>query len=76
MSSFKFKEGVDRWKFYSMRSNTQPNTKSCWSRVPQNQDQLNLGYYGDMIFEKPLGKSRNPISFIPYVTPSYNKDNV
>ncbi len=76
MSSFKFKEGVKSWKFNSMRSDTQSNTKSSWSRVPQNQDQLNLGYYGDMVFEKPLGKSKSPISFIPYVTPSFTKDGV
>ncbi|WP_434037195.1 DUF5916 domain-containing protein [Formosa sp. 4Alg 33] len=71
MSAFKFKAGTTTWKFSAMRSDTQSNTKSSWSRVPQNQNQLNIGYFGDMIFEKPLQRSRNPISLIPYVTPSY-----
>ena len=76
MASFKFKEGETQWKFNSMRFNTQANTKSSWAAVPQNQNQLNLGYFGDMIFEMPLKKSKNPISIIPYITPSYQSDYV
>lgn len=76
MSAFKFNEGVTQWKFSSMRSNTQSNTKSSWSAVPQNQDQLNIGYFGDMIFERALGKSNNPISIIPYITPTYINNRV
>lgn len=76
MSAFKFKEGVTKWKFSTMRSDTQSNTKSSWSKVPQNLNQLNLGYFGDLIFEKPLKQTKSPISVIPYVTPSFNKDYV
>lgn len=76
MSAFKFKEGEDQWKFNSMRSNTQSNTKSSWSKVPLNQDQLNLGFFGTMTFEKPLTKSNSPISIIPYISPSYYKDHI
>lgn len=76
ISAFKFQEGVSQWKFNSMRSNTQSNTKSSWSKVPLNQDQLNLGYFGTMTFEKPLAKSKSPISIIPYVSPSYYKDYI
>ncbi|KAB1069776.1 carbohydrate binding family 9 domain-containing protein [Tamlana haliotis] len=75
MSAFKFKEGITSWKFSAMRSDTQSNTKSSWTRVPQNQNQLNLGYFGDLIFEKPLVKTRNPISVIPFVTPSYTNEH-
>ncbi|MBU2950546.1 carbohydrate binding family 9 domain-containing protein [Tamlana agarivorans] len=75
MSAFKFKEGITSWKFSAMRSDTQSNTKSSWARVPQNQNQLNLGYFGDLIFEKPLVKTRNPISVIPFVTPSYTNEH-
>ena len=76
MASFKFNEGVTKWKFSAMRSDTQSNTKSNWSRVPQNQNQLNQGYFGDLIFEKPLKKSKSSISFIPYATPSYSEDYI
>ncbi|WP_067144973.1 DUF5916 domain-containing protein [Pseudotamlana agarivorans] len=75
MSAFKFKAGITSWKFSAMRSDTQSNTKSSWTRVPQNQNQLNLGYFGDLIFEKPLVKTRNPISVIPFVTPSYTNEH-
>lgn len=74
MAAFKFKEGETQWTFSSMRFNTQSNTKSSWSKVPQNQNQLNIGFYGDMIFEMPLKKSKNHISIIPYITPSYSSD--
>ncbi|MFD1292485.1 DUF5916 domain-containing protein [Lutibacter holmesii] len=74
MSAFKYKEGVTQWKFNAMRSNTQSNTKSSWAPVPLSQNQLNLGYFGTMTFEKPLVKSKSPISIIPYITPSYSKD--
>lgn len=76
MAAFKFKAGETQWKFSSLRFNTQSNTKSSWSKVPLNQNQLNIGFYGDMVFEKPLKKSKNPISIIPYITPSYNSDFV
>ena len=76
MASFKFKENVKQWKFSAMRANTQANTNSSWTKVPQNQNQLNLGFFGDMIFEKPLEKSKNPISIIPYITPSFTKDHI
>ena len=76
MSAFKFKEGVDRWKFNTMRSDTQSNTKSSWSKVPQNLNQFNQGFFGDLIFERPLKQTKSPISVIPYVTPSFNKDYV
>ena len=73
MSAFKFREGINTWKFSTMRINTESNTKSSWTKVPQNQNQLNLGYFGDMIFEKPLKQTKSPISVIPYITPSFNK---
>ncbi|QDO93158.1 carbohydrate binding family 9 domain-containing protein [Formosa sediminum] len=76
MSAFKFKEGVTSWKFNVMRSDTQSNTKSSWSKVPQNLNQFNMGYFGNLIFERPLKQTKSPISVIPYVTPSFNKDYV
>lgn len=76
MAAFKFEDGTQQWKFNSMRSSTQSNTKSSWSKVPQNQNQLNLGYFGDMIFEFPLKGSKSPISIIPYITPSFTKDYI
>ncbi len=67
LSSFKFKQGETKWRFNSYRFDTQSNETSTWARIPQNQLIFNLAFMGDMIFEKPLGKSRTPIAIIPYV---------
>ena len=67
LTSFKFKEGETKWRFQSYRFEFQSNERSVWPRIPQNQNVTNLGFMGDMIFEKPLGKSRTPFAIIPYV---------
>ncbi len=67
LTSFKFEEGVTKWRFNSYRIETQSNERSTWTRIPQNQQIYNLAFMGDMVFEKPLGKSRTPLALIPYV---------
>ena len=67
LTSFKFKEGETKWRFQSYRFEFQSNERSVWPRIPQNQNVTNLGFMGDMVFEKPLGKSRTPLALIPYV---------
>ena len=53
---------------------TQDNERNTWINIPQNQFIFSLAYMGDMIFEKPLGKSKSPISLIPYVNTGAFKD--
>lgn len=67
LTSLKFEEGATKWRFNSYRIETQSNERSTWTRIPQNQQIYNLAFMGDMVFEKPLGKSRTPLAFIPYV---------
>jgi len=67
LTSFKFEEGATKWRFNSYRIETQANERSTWTRIPQNQQIYNLAFMGDMVFEKPLGKSRTPLALIPYV---------
>jgi hypothetical protein len=67
LTSLKFKEGAKSWRFNSYRIETQSNERSTWTRIPQNQLIYNLAFMGDMVFEKPLGKSRTPLAVIPYV---------
>ncbi len=74
MSSFKFREGDTKWRFNSYRFDTQSNEWSTWSNIPQNQHITNLAFMGDMIFEKPLGKSKPPFSIIPYTLGDLTKD--
>jgi hypothetical protein len=67
LTSLKFKEGSTKWRFNSYRIETQHNERSSWMRVPQNQLIFNLAFMGDMVFEKPLGKSKTPLAIIPYI---------
>ncbi|MDC6354750.1 MULTISPECIES: carbohydrate binding family 9 domain-containing protein [unclassified Robiginitalea] len=74
LTSFKFREGENRWRFNSYRFDTQSNESSTWVRIPQNQNIFGLTFMGDMIFEKPLGRSRTPLALIPYVNTSWSND--
>ena len=67
LSAFKYKEGETRWRFNSYMFDTQSNERTTWIQIPQNQFIFNLAFMGDMVFEKPLGKSKAPISIIPYI---------
>lgn len=73
-SSFKFKTGTDRWRFNAYRFDTQSNQWSTWSNIPQNLVITNMAFMGDMIFERPLGVSKSPISLIPYVSGNVSRD--
>ena len=67
LTSFKFKQGETKWRFNSYRFDVQSNESSTWMQIPQNQFIFNLAFMGDMVFEKPLGKSRTPFALIPYI---------
>ncbi|WP_299208958.1 DUF5916 domain-containing protein [uncultured Dokdonia sp.] len=73
-SAFKFREGETRWRFNSYQFDTQGNERNTWTNIPQNQFIFNLAYMGDMVFEKPLGNSKSPISIIPYINTLVGKD--
>ena len=74
LTSFKFKQGETKWRFNSYRFDMQTNETSTWMKIPQNQLIYNLAFMGDMVFEKPLGKSRTPMALIPYVNGIVGKD--
>ena len=74
LTAFKFKEGETKWGFNSYRFDTQSNETSAWMKIPQNQNVFGMTFMGDMIFERPLGKSRSPIAIIPYINALSQKD--
>lgn len=73
-NSIKFREGETSWRLQGYRWDLQSNEQTAWSPVPQNQMLSNLAFMGEMVFEKPLGKSRSPIAVIPYVNALSQKD--
>ncbi|RDY57675.1 DUF5916 domain-containing protein [Flagellimonas nanhaiensis] len=74
LTSFKFREGETKWRFNSYRFDMQANERSTWIEIPQNQLIFSLAFMGDMVFEKPLGKSRTPLAIIPFVNGISGKD--
>ena len=74
LSAFKYREGETKWRFNSYQFDTQDNERNTWVNIPQNQFIFNLAYMGEMIFEKPLGKSKTPVSIIPYINTITAKD--
>jgi hypothetical protein len=74
LTAFKFREGETKWRFNSYQFDTQDNQQNTWMNIPQNQYIFSLAYMGEMIFEKPLGKSRAPIAIIPYINTFSGKD--
>jgi hypothetical protein len=73
-SSLKFREGDTSWRLKAYRWDMQTNEQSTWARVPQNQLLSNLAFMGEMVFEKPLGKSRTPLAIIPYINALKSRD--
>lgn len=74
LTSLKFNEGATKWRFNSYRIDSQSNERSTWTRIPQNQIIFSLAFMGDMVFEKPLGKSRTPLALIPYINTIADKE--
>ncbi len=74
LSAFKYREGETKWRFNSYHFDTKANERNTWINIPQNQYIFNLAFMGDMIFEKPLGKSKTPISIIPFMNGLVGKD--
>ncbi|MFT5215457.1 MAG: hypothetical protein ACI83H_000566 [Glaciecola sp.] len=74
LSAFKYREGETKWRFNSYHFDTKDNERNTWINIPQNQPIFSLAYMGDMIFEKPLGNSKTPISIIPYVNTLIGKN--
>ncbi len=72
--SLKFEEGSTKWRFRPYRFNLQTNEFSTWNRIPQTQLLGSLAFMGELVFEKPLGKSRTPYAFIPYINTLIQKD--
>jgi hypothetical protein len=64
---FKYREGETKWRVGAYQRNTKNKAWNLWHQVPENQEFSNLGFMGDMYFEKPLGKSKAKKSIIPYI---------
>ncbi|MCW5518905.1 carbohydrate binding family 9 domain-containing protein [Aureitalea sp. L0-47] len=73
-TSLKFEEGATNWGVRPYRFNIQSNETSTLARVPQSQLLGTLAFMDELVFEKPLGKSRTPFALIPYINGLAQKD--
>ena len=78
-SSVKYPDNSKKWSFQVYRYDLQTNERTIWSRVPQNLIPINIGFFGELVFEEPLKKSKSPIYIIPYInslTPKKPNENI
>ena len=73
-TSIKFAEGGDRWRYRAYRFNLQTNERSTSVQLPQTQILSNLAFMDELVFERPLGQSRNSPAIIPYVNALAQRD--
>ena len=67
LSSIRFANNSRSWRYNVSRRRIFANEFSTLFKVPQEQSFLNLSFTEPLVFEKPLGKSKTPITIIPYI---------
>ena len=73
-SSLRFDKNNKTWGINFVRLDQGSNESHVWSPVPRQFDAADMGYYGQMHWDKaPSGKKGN-ISLIPYVNANTRKD--
>ena len=73
-TSLRFDKNNNIWGINFVRLDQGSNESHVWSPVPRQFDAADMGYYGQMVWDKaPSGKKGN-IAVIPYVNASNRKD--
>ena len=67
LSSIRFENNSKIWRYNAFRRRIGANEFSTLFRVPQEQSFINLSYTKPLVFERPLGKSKTPVAFIPFI---------
>ena len=73
-SSMKFPEGSTKWKVNFFRADNLYSEFNSWTLVPKGQTGVNLSFFGDLLFDRPLGSSKSPLILIPYTNGIISKD--
>ena len=73
-SSLKYPENSKTWGFQAYRYDFQRNERSIWTNVDQNQYPINIGFFGEIIFEETLNKNKTPLYVIPYINCLTSRD--
>ncbi|MBX2843799.1 MAG: carbohydrate binding family 9 domain-containing protein [Flammeovirgaceae bacterium] len=73
-SSIRYKKGATKWGFNSYRNDSQANEISCFVNIPREYNLMNLNYTADIVWDKPLNRPAQNVSFIPYITGGVTRD--
>ena len=70
--SIRYEQGQTTWGVNFTRNDPSTNELHVWSPVPRQFDSFDIGYYGELNWDKAPGASGGNISLIPYATLSLN----
>ncbi len=71
--TIRFESGQDNWKVNFVRFDPTANETYVWNRVPRQFDSYDLGYYGDLKWDRVPEGSGSNISIIPYTAVRLDK---
>ena len=71
-NSIRFKPHADKWYINFIRNDLKRNEQSGWVPVPRSFNPSSLAFTGTLIWDKPLDKTGENISLIPYAIGSFN----
>ena len=74
LSTFNYPENSKSWRFNFFRFDTEENQRTSWANIPQEFKAYNLAFMGEIIFERPLNKSKGKTWLIPFVNGFTEKD--
>jgi hypothetical protein len=68
--TLRYDQKNNHWGVNFIRSDQKNNKFYTWTNVPVQFPGFDLGYFGSLIFEEDIPKSKGNVSLIPYVTTS------
>lgn len=74
LSTLNYPENSKSWRFNFFRFDAEEKQRTTWTRIPQEFNDYNLAFMGEIIFERPLNKSKGKTWLIPFVNGLTEKD--
>ena len=72
--TLRYKDDLDSWYINFYRLDSQDGEMSTWSPIPRNLSIIDLAYYQEMKFDRPLKSPGKNISLIPYTAFKATRD--
>lgn len=72
--TLRFKSSITTWGINFIRNDLSRNQHHSWTPIPVNFELYDLGYTGNLIWDRSPAKTGTNISVLPYATASIMKD--